>query len=663
LDYSDLEHMALQLLVNREGDRLEKSELALQLSQQLDEILVDEYQDTNAVQEMIFVTLSRNEENLFFVGDVKQSIYRFRQAMPELFISRKEKSADYDGANFPACIHLDRNFRSRSTVTETVNYLFRLLMSKQVGEIEYDQSEELVCGASYPEDAANSCVTELHLIKTDKTVEAPRKTAADYTAAYVYGLLQSKMLVGKSNPHPIRPEDICILLRSHKNRAADYANALAEYHLPVWASVEEGFLGSEEISSVLALLQAVDNPLQDMSLVQAMMSPIFGMTADDMAQVRAKNKYGSMYQAVQSAAQDGNMACVRFLEVLDDLRHHSAWESTDRLIRRLYDKTNFLRVAQVMPGGNLRCSNLRLLVDYAAGYEERGFRGVSGFLGLINRMKQQEEDLAPASVSGGGAVTIRSIHSSKGLEYPVVILADMDKQLNRQDIRQNVQVHTRLGFACKRRDSKKMIQFTTVPLEAARIEAEREQLSEELRILYVALTRAQEKLVLMSAVEDPEKKLHRLGTSVCDGTILPWVVQHSESYFDWVALALLWHTDCELLRNFAGMSVGNAAGKSGTFKVVLSEHCSQAQQQEKKAFAFGDADPELLSRFAQNAAFVYPYAGDSVTPSKFSVSQLSHGAGSELFCAARPAFMNQKGMTAAQKGSATHRFMQYADYA
>jgi len=662
LDYSDLEHMALQLLVNRENGQLEKTELAQQLSQQLEEILVDEYQDTNAVQEMIFATLSRDQQNLFFVGDIKQSIYRFRQAMPELFIDRKEHSCDFDGKNFPACINLDRNFRSRSAVTETVNYLFRMLMSKKVGEIEYNHSEELVCGASYPEDIFNHCITEFHLIKTDKTKEEPRLTEAKYTAAYVHSLLQSKMPVGRGDQHAIRPEDICILLRSHKNRASDYAEALAEYQVPAWANVEEGFLESEEIAATLALLQAVDNPLLDMSVTHAMMSPIFGFTADQVAQVRSKNKYGSMYQAVQAAAEGGNVGCIKFLEVLEDLRHHSAWESAERVIRRLYEKTNFLRIAQVMPAGKLRCQNLRLLADYAAEYEAKGFRGVSGFLGFINHLKQQEGDLAPASASAGGAVTIRSIHSSKGLEYPVVILADMDKQLNRQDVRKNTQIHSRLGFACKRRDSQRMIQFTTVPLEAVRIEAEREQLSEELRILYVALTRAQEKLVLMSAVENPESKLKNRAVSICEGVVLPWAVQHSDDYFDWVLSAVMWHADGELLRDRAGVFSDYSAGKAGTFKVVFSDWEEQPLPQKKQEFVLGAADPAMVTRFAQNTAFRYPYAEESVTPSKFSVSQLSHQGSSDLFCAARPAFMNQKGMTAAQKGSATHHFMQYADY-
>ncbi|MBR5558744.1 MAG: helicase-exonuclease AddAB subunit AddA [Oscillospiraceae bacterium] len=662
LDFSDLEHLALQLLVNRTDGKIEKTELAQQLSLQLDEIFVDEYQDTNSVQEMLFTTLSRNEENLFFVGDVKQSIYRFRQAMPELFIGRKEKSCDYNAVDYPSCIRLGKNFRSRPAVTDTVNYLFRMLMSKKVGEIEYNEEEELVCSASYPEDSENSFITEIRLLKTDKTQEDPKKTEAKYVAAYIRSLLQSGMLVGAEDRHPIRPEDICILLRSHKGRSTDYIEALAEYRIPGWASVEEGFLDSEEISSVLALLQAVDNPLLNMALTQAIMSPVFAMSADDVARIRAFDKYGPMYHAVLKAAEAGDSGCSRFLAVLDDLRRHAAWESADRVIQRLYDITGFERVVQVMPGGRLRCDNLRLLVDYAAGYEQRGFRGLSGFLTFINRLKQQGGDLAPASAAAGGAVTVRSIHSSKGLEYPVVILADMEKQMNRQDVRKNTQIHSTLGFACKRRDNQKLIQYTTVPLEATRIEAEREQLSEELRVLYVALTRAKEKLVLVAASEDPIKKVGQRNVSITNGAIAPWAVRHASSYLDWVISALLWHCDGEDLVCKAGLIMPQAMGKAGLFKVILAEKTEQTQQREADVLQFASPDPKLVEQLEANAAYCYPFAQDCLSPSKFAVSQLTHRQEEEYFCTVRPAFMNEQGMTSAQKGSATHKFMEYADY-
>jgi len=663
LDFSDLEHMALQLLAERKNATVQKTELAHQLSLQLEEILVDEYQDTNSVQEMLFTTLSRGEENLFCVGDVKQSIYRFRQAMPELFIRRKNKSFRYNQKDFPACITLGKNFRSRSSVTDTVNYFFRMLMSKKVGEIEYNQNEELICGAAYPEDVQKECITEFCLVQTDKTKEDPHKTEADYVAHYIRGLLHSGMLVGGENPHPICPEDICILLRSHKGRATEYVDALAQYHIPGWASIEEGFLESEEISSVLALLQAVDNPLLDMPLTQAMMSPIFAMTADDIARVRACDKHGAMYHAVQAAAKAEDAGCIRFLAVLDELRRHAAWESADRVIRRLYDCTGFTRVVQVMPMGSLRCNNLRLLVDYAVDYEQRGFRGLSGFLDFILRLKQQGGDLAPASAAAGGAVTIRSIHSSKGLEYPVVILADTDKRMNLQDVRKNYQIHSRLGFACKRRDNRRMIQYSTVPLEAVKIEAEREQLSEELRVLYVALTRAKEKLVIVGASEKTLEQLFERNISVVDGAVASWAVRHSRSYLDWIAAALRWHCDGQVYLDALEFIFSQKFGTPGQFKITKAEAIQPVPEGGSDGLSFAPVDPVLLQKLEQNAAYRYPYAQESLSPSKFAVSQLTHRQAEEYFCSARPAFMNEEGMTSAQKGSATHRFMQFADYA
>ena len=658
LDFSDLEHMALSLLVQRRDGELEKTPLAHSLSQQLEEILVDEYQDTNSVQEMLFVTLSRGEQNLFCVGDVKQSIYRFRLAMPELFISRRAASLPY-GEGFPACVVLGKNFRSRPAVTETVNYFFRMLMSLRVGEIEYNEQEALVCGASYPEEGEALCRTELHLVDVSESQTAPRAAQVEYTARYVQQLLESGMPVGSGAARrPIQPGDICILLRSMKERGPRYAEALSRRRIPCWSGADGGFLDTEEVASVLSVLQAVDNPLLDLPLAEALVSPVFGMTSDDLARIRAAAPGEPLYHAVQAAAQQGHSGCAGFLEVLSDLRRHAAWESTDRVIQRLYDQTGLLQVVRVMPMGRLRRNNLRLLVDYAGQYEKRGYRGVSGFLAFVGRLRQQGGDLASASASASDSVVISSIHSSKGLEYPVVILADLDKQFNRQDLYKGYQIHNRLGFSGRRRDPDRMIQFDTLPLIAARIEAEREQLSEEMRVLYVAMTRAKEKLVFVTAMEDPDRAVAALDLPAGpEGTVPAWTVRSRRSYFEWIAAALLQHPDGQALRE---------PGEGRTPELVevrRVSYCEEEEEARREEFVLSAPRMEDVEQMEQQALWRYPHLAESLTPSKFAVSSLTHGGEGEDFCLARPAFLSREGLTAAQRGNATHRFMQFADYA
>ncbi|MBP1559612.1 MAG: helicase-exonuclease AddAB subunit AddA [Oscillospiraceae bacterium] len=637
LDFSDLEHMALRLLVREEEDgSLRRTELARSLAEQFEEILVDEYQDTNAVQEMIFTTLSKQEENLFCVGDVKQSIYRFRLAMPELFMHRRQKSVLYDGQNYPACVVLGKNFRSREKVIDSVNFFFRMLMSRQVGEVTYDQTEELVCGADYPEDTHDLCRTELHVIDCSEGEYTPKTAEPEYVAAYVRRLLDSRMPVGRADDrHEIQPQDICLLLRSTKNRVGDYAAALGKYKIPTWTNLDSGFLKREEVSAVLALLRAVDDPLLDMPMVEAMTSPIFGMSSDDMARIRLFRPNGPFYYAVQKAAEAGDQNCLHFLEVLEKLRRHAAWESADRVILRLYEETGFLRVARVMPEGKLRRNNLRLLADYAREYGSRGYSGISGFLNLTSRLLEQEKDLAPAAAPSAGAVTICSIHSSKGLEYPVVLLCDLEHQFNRTDLNSSTQVHSELGFVCKRRDTEKLIQYTTVPLEAVRLEAEREMLSEEMRILYVALTRACEKLVLFAALNDPVRTLSRLTGPLVNNALPSLVVRGGKSYFDWIATALIFHPAGRELAALGGAYCEELARDDNCFRVIFAKAGDQPKVEDgEAAFGFAPADQALLRRFEENCSFVYPHAASVVTPSKFSVSQLSHQEGRT--CSAPP---------------------------
>ncbi len=663
VDFSDLEHMALSLLVEqKDGEYVAKS-LAQKLSFEFDEILIDEYQDTNEVQEMLFVTLSKGEQNLFFVGDVKQSIYRFRQAVPQLFLTRRDNSALYDGEQFPAKILLRSNFRSRRGVTDAVNDMFTAIMSPQVGEMAYTAEEQLVCGAVYP-DSLTDLRTELRLIDTGDSPEHSRVLQANYVADYVSSLLQSRMTVGSGEEcRPIEPGDICILLRSVKGRADDYLSALTAREIPAMADVDSGFLTTSEVSAVVSLLEVVDNPLLDLSLAKALMSPIFDMSSDDLAAIRLSCPHDSLYTALLTHARS-DKKCADAIKLLEQLGRYAAAHSADKVILKMYELTGFLQTARVMPWGAQRQSNLRLLIDYAREYELRGFRGLSGFLGFIKRLLEQEKDLPAGFCQNSGAVSVMTIHRSKGLEFPVVILADLDKGFNKLDLRGSTLLHSRLGFACKRREGERMIEYTTLPLAALRLSVEAEQLSEEMRILYVAMTRAKEKLVLTAAMDKPQSKLKDLMSAITpQGGIPPWEVRGAGCYFDWIAMMLLGHPDGEVLRRVAGGMTADNSRKGEVFAVYCESYDGEEQVfKVPEPFELPPPDPELIKRLAKNAEFIYPYAPSVNTPTKFAISRLTHGREGGFDTPKRPAFLGGEELTATQRGEATHKFMQYADY-
>ncbi len=665
VDFSDLEHMALQLLVERREGQYFPKNLAKQISMELDEILVDEYQDTNEVQELLFVTLSRSEQNLFFVGDVKQSIYRFRQAMPQLFLSRRENSVAYDGKNFPARILLRNNFRSRHEVTGAVNEFFHAVMSPKVGEMDYTAEDELVCSANYP-DTTRDLRTELHVIDPTHSQEHRRIAQSNYVADYINTLLQSRMMVGSGDDlRPIQPGDICILLRSVKGRADDYLSALGARDIPAMADVESDFLSTVEISAVISLLEAADNPLLDLSLAKALMSPIIDFSADDLAAIRLHSPSGGLYTALLDRAKTDKRASDA-VQLLEELRRYAAAHSADRVILRLYEITGFLQTARVMPWGEQRQSNLRLLIDYARDFELRGIRGISGFLSFLGRLREQEKDLSAGFCKSRGAVSVMTIHHSKGLEFPVVIMADLDKGFNKLDLQSSSLLHSGLGFACKRRDTQRMIEYTTLPLAALRLVVQAEQLSEEMRVMYVAMTRAKEKLVLMAAPDKPQNKLAGLQVEpTLMGKLPPWEVRRAGSYFDWIAMLMMCHPDGELLREQVEIIPNRImGGEGGIFSVYFesSHNKEEVEDVRLESFEMPAPDSGLLEELCKSADFVYPYAPSVSTPSKFAISKLSHKQVGGFSTPKRPTFLQTDELSAAQRGDATHKFMQYADY-
>lgn len=663
LDFSDLEHLALALLAQRGGDgAVLRTKRAEELAERYTCVMVDEYQDTNEVQDTIFSCVSDRQRNLFMVGDVKQSIYSFRLAMPEIFMRKKQVFFPYETGRFPAKIILDANFRSRETVTGAVNYLFRLLMSEEIGEMRYTQEESLKCGMAYPDYA--HAEPELMLLEDEDGVDSEPEAVAQKIA----DMLERRYQVsdGKGGLRACAPRDFCVLLRSHKRQAEAFVKALTRRGVPARTETSGGYLQSREVSAVLSLLKALDNPLLDVELAAAMLSPLFGFTDDDLAHIRLEKRAVPLYTAVHAAASVGDAKASAFLERFSRMRTRAAMLPADKLLLDIYAITDAEAVFRAMPLGEAREANLRLLVEYAAQYHALGYKRLGGFVGFIARVEERGGDLAPAGLStDGNSVKVLSVHRSKGLEYPIVILADVFRRFNKTDLMQATQLHTKYGFACVRRDGQTMRQYATVQMQAIRLETERSLLSEELRVLYVALTRAREKLIVSGYVKKGlAKKLAGLADAFDGERLAPVSVREAACYGDWILSALLHHPSAQALREHASLETAVSVDDNPwQINIRQPQGAAESMDTRQKPVWTASPDEALLRYLEARAAYRYPFAAQTAIPAKLAVSAVAERTqrAAHRF-SARPKFMLHEGLTAAEKGSAMHKFMQFADY-
>ena len=662
LDYSDLEHCAIRLFCGEDGA---PTPTAREVSARFEEIMIDEYQDINQVQDLLFRAVSKNGENLFMVGDVKQSIYGFRQAMPEIFLRCRESYPLYDRAadSYPASIVLDRNFRSRKQVVDTVNFVFSRLMSKAAGDIDYTGAERLVCAAGYQDKPG--CETELQLIQRESGVPAETAEAA-YLARRIRELVEGGFTVTEQEgERPLRYGDICILLRSANRYAHAYAQELSRLGVPARATVTGGFFAAPEIQVVLSLLQVVDNPNQDIPLLAVLMSPLYGFSADDAARLRAGDKKASLYASLTKAAAGEDPRCQRVLRDLAQLRDLAATLPSDTFLTQLYGRTGYPDMVLAMEDGEARLANLRLLQRYAKEYEGSGYNGISGFLRFLERLRQNNSDLQAAEVQPqeGDAVAVMSIHKSKGLEFPVCIVAGCGRNFV-SDQREDVLLHPELGLGVKLRDAKRSARYTTTVREAIALETARSAGAEELRVLYVAMTRAKEKLILVASGDGMDRTLEKLGMELMGGGVSPYSVRKGKNAAQWLLLCALCHPDGGELRQLAGVEDLPLCREDYTpWRVGWSQYepaPSAERPQERPPAA---PDMALYQRLRNQVDFTYPYSGALGVPAKVAASKLAaaQGAGREITLP-RPAWLGEQGMTPAQRGTALHEFMQFADF-
>ena len=676
IDFADGEHLAAGLLREADGS---PSQLAKDVGRQFREIMVDEYQDTNAVQNAIFGALSVGG-NLFMVGDVKQSIYRFRLAEPGIFLDKLDRFAPADRAapGEGRKVLLTRSFRSRPEVLDGVNFVFRNVMTRAAGELDYGEDEALRPGrADLPPDPRYrvelNCVDLSTLTdgggeeKADKSLIAARAAARR-----IREVLDSGLSVGD---RPVRAEDVVILLRSPNPVLHHYAAALEELSIPWSAEGGREFFGTTEVSVAIALLQVLDNPRQDVALLAVLRSPLFSFTPDRLAVLRAAGE-GTVYGCLAAGAARGEEDCASFLALLGELRELAAEEGSHRLLWHIYGRLDVPAVFAAMPGGERRRANLMALYDEAARFEGGGHRGLMAFLLHLSRMA---ENGIPVPVPGGetGGVRILSIHKSKGLEFPVVLVCGLDRQFNEADSKAAILFHPELGLGPKRVDRERGLRYATIARDAVALRLRRQLRAEEMRLLYVAMTRAEHKLILFAAVNGRGGALASLaGQAQCPPP--PRQMASARSMAEWVLTPVLCRRDSAPL--WAGLDVPRPSppaeeGLPWDIR-LLSGGDLEAPQGLRTGEEKAPAAP-LPGGWAEGLGWRYPHMASGAIASKLTATQLKGREKdeevSEDAVELRPAppqatrlrppvFEGERPLTPAQRGTALHMVMQYLDY-
>ena len=668
-DYPDLEHWAIDLLID--PDTMRRTAVAEEAASRFDYIMVDEYQDANETQDTIFKALSRDESNLFVVGDVKQSIYGFRHAMPELFQRRKNNAALYDREQpvFPAKIILEKNFRSEAGVLASINYIFRALMSPSVGDIEYNEEEQLYPGASY--GPPTSAPMEFDLIDRKSVGEDDALlNEALFIADRIHRMVAEGYPVKDGDGYrPAEYRDFAVLLRSYSATAPTYAEVLSKCGIAVSTMSEGGFLGAREIMLMTNLLRVINNPALDIEMLSTVMSPVFGFNEDDMARVRVGKPKGSLYSAIIADAGLGNIRSRAFLDELAYYRGLSATVPLSKLINTIYARSSYMDIMTAVDRTDVARNNLRLLLDYARSFEQNTHKGLSAFIGYLDRLVENGSDLGAAQRDKGvsdAGVRVMSIHSSKGLEFPVCIIANTDRRFV-SEASKAVLLHPRYGYAQKRYDPVLSASYNTMPRRALALEISRDEKSEELRVLYVALTRAKQKLIVVSSPKSGAASyLGGISKKLAgEREISPYVVRSAGSISDWLTMCAMLHPDGEPLREFAEMEVEYE--HESDFRMdcnIITSLYGADEAQAEEAADDKRINTAVIDELKKHAAFEYPYDGLRKLPVKVAASTLAHkqsDAGERYLD--RPAFLSGSKLNSAEKGTALHTFMQFADFA
>ena len=655
LDFADLEHLAARLLTEPDGS---PTETAREVSRRYAEVMVDEYQDVSLVQDMIIRAVSDSGRRLFMVGDVKQSIYRFRLADPTIFLKKYESYADApQPEGVPRRVFLRESFRSRGEVVDAVNAVFGCLMSKGLGEMEYDERARLRAGLEYPGVVPVPELVAVPLPGADEDEERPDKieVEAAYAARMMRRLVETGAKISEGSAlRPLGYGDIAVLLRSVNVSGPVWRRVLAREGVPVEAGQSGGFFEAPEVAVILSLLAVIDNPRQDVALISVLRSELFGFTNDELTEIRLMSGEGDFYAALSARAEVSEKARA-FLDTLARLRDFARDSELATLIWEIYESLGCMALCSAMRDGEGRRARLLRLFELARSFETTGWRGLRRFLDWLRSMRERGEEPAFPDEDGGGAVRIMSIHRSKGLEFPVVFIGDTARQFNRSDLRGSVLVHPELGLGPKFTDAARGIEYPTLARRAVANRLERELLSEELRLLYVAMTRARERLFITCAMADPQKTMDKLAPAAQEH-IPAQALLPMRSMAEWLICAALGTGGRALTLSIGGDEEG------------APRRVTPAAQPEPERTG-EEASPV---DFDALLAWRYPHSGAETLPSKLTATELKSLAepdaeSAELLPRAARTFrrpdiaLAARRLTAAERGTATHLALRYLE--
>lgn len=720
LDFTDMEHFALKILIQRDENGVTMTQAARELSKKYDEVLVDEYQDSNLVQELLTNCVSGwadDRKNIFMVGDVKQSIYRFRLARPELFMDKYKRYTLTDGPE--QRIDLHKNFRSRAEVLHSVNYLFCRIMGEDLGGIVYDDAAALYPGASFPEgNDEQFAETEILLIEKDGEELSEENSGQSAQELEALAIAQSiRKIVGKElvldretgEYRPAQYGDIAILLRTASGWADIFAEVLASQGIPAYTASKTGYFSALEVVTILNFLRTADNPLQDIPLIGVLRSPIVGCTSQELGMIRCDCPGGMLYDSVCRYVEDGQMVLFAdsekeilkeklraFLSLLEKIRNMAAYTPIHQLILFVLKETGYGDYARALPGGEQRSANLQMLVEKAMDYEKTSYRGLFNFIRYIESLQKYEVDFGEVNLSGGEAssVQIMTIHKSKGLEFPIVFAAGMGKQFNFRDMNARLLIHPEMGFGADAIFPEKRVVVPTLHKQIIRRELQKESLGEELRVLYVALTRAKEKLIITGTAGKLNKLILSLSRYQDRGEeLLPIGMRmKAKNYWGYLLPALAGHSCMDELYKEYGLIPGgrkNACGETAGFRLQKVTALDLAQE-EVLYQAGGQMREDFLKEWNPNQiydktirelleerfSYQYPYGYLKELPVKVSVSDLKKRSYADEYEKEESVFFEpdivplipkfaaekEEEYIGAARGTAYHRLMECLDY-
>ncbi len=664
LDYSDLEHYCIKLLIDEydeECDTVTPSATGFELAALFSEILLDEFQDSNIIQDVIFRAVSREEKNIVMVGDVKQSIYGFRLADPSIFMKKYKtfkRLAEARGDE-PRVITLSQNFRSRNEILSTANGLFSRIMTEKLGGVDYTEDHFL-----YPRDnipSLSGATTEFCLIDYLRDEEKGIDAEARFTAAKIAELVRDGFMINDKDEgmRPCRYGDFAVLLRSAATAAEAYEREFARLNIPFISPKPDGLLQKSEVRAVVSLLSVIDNPTSDIPLIASLKSPMFAFSADDLCEIR-RERGGAFINSLEKLAKKDGVAsqkCRDFLSTLRTLRSLARGMSASSLIWEIYNRTNALGMFGALPYGKERQQNLLEFYKCAEEFEALGYSGLYKFISHIANLIENDGDIALPRAHTKNSVTIMTMHKSKGLEFPIVFVGNVIRSFNLEDIKSSVLIHPELGIGTKLKDEVTMCHHTTLMREAIRRKILSEQKSEEMRLLYVALTRAREKMFITASRENTEKKL------------LDFTAQNPYPELDSVNLtrrndASLWFL-IPLLRTKAGQKLFKTEAAEDSFNIdayiLPSSEIDTFEETSTENETAKEAQREMTLPDSS-----YAHALATKTPSKLTATKLGSIKQKEVQILrkkpSRPSFIREKSLSPAERGTALHMAMQFVDF-